>query len=113
MPFSTILQKKLAQSMVASTTETTVYTAPASTTTIVTQIVIANVTTTSATTSLSLVPSGGAAGDGNRLYKDMNVPANSITVIDLKQVMATGDFISVKQGTASACTTTISGVETT
>ncbi len=113
MAFATILQKKLAQSMVAGTGETTVYTAPALTTTIVTQIVVANVTTTAATTSLSLVPSGGAAGDGNRLYKNLMVPANSITVIDLKQVMATGDFISIQQGTASACTTTISGVETT
>lgn len=105
--------KKMAQSCVASTTETTVYTVPGSTSAIVKQFVFANVTGSSATISVSLVPSGGSAGVTNRILEAVPLPANSITVVDLTQVMATGDFISIKQGTASAITTTVSGVEST
>lgn len=104
---------RLAQSCVASTTETTVYTVPGSTSCIVKQVVVANVTATAATTSLSLVASGGTAGVTNRIYEQLSIPANSTVTFDLSQVLATGGFISVKQGTASAITTTISGVQFT
>lgn len=102
---------RLAQSNPADLLETTIYTVAAGVSTIVKQIILANVTASAATISLSLVPSGSAAGDANRLYKDLSVPANSISTIDLSQVMGAGDFLSIKQGTASAVTTTISGVE--
>jgi hypothetical protein len=98
---------------VASTTETTVYTVPGATKTIVKQFVICNTTTTDATILISLVPSAGAAGDGNRIIKSLTIPANGVVTIDLFQVMAAGGFISIKQGTSSACTTTVSGVEVT
>ena len=104
---------RLAQSCVASTTETTVYTVPASTSCIVKQIVTANVTGTAATTSVSLVASGGTAGVTNRILEQVSIPANSSITTDLSQVLATGGFISIKQGTASAVTSTISGVEIT
>mgnify|MGYP001568287187 CR=1 FL=1 len=109
MPAYTPLQ--MAQSNVASLVETTVYTVPGATNAIVKQIVLANVTGLAATISISIVPSGGAAGDGNRIVKDLSLPATSISVLDLMQDMDTGDFISVKQGTSSAITTTISGVQ--
>lgn len=108
---ATYTETQLAQSNVASTTETTVYTVPGSTTTVVKQIVVANVTAADVTTSLSLVPSGGSAGVTNRLYEQTTIPAYSTVTFDLSQVMDTGDFISIKQGTASGVTTTISGVE--
>ncbi|HHV79101.1 MAG TPA: hypothetical protein GXX40_05745 [Firmicutes bacterium] len=92
------------------TTETTVYTVPTGKTVILKQIVLANVTTLPAKVSVSLVPSGGTAGDGNRLCKDLSVPANSIVTIDLSQVMTAGDFLSAVQGTSGAITVTISGV---
>lgn len=101
---------QMAQSCVASTAETTVYTVPGATSAIVKSIVLANVTASAATISVSIVASGGTAGDTNRILKDVSLPANSISSLDIMQVMATGGFISVKQGTASAVTTTISGV---
>jgi hypothetical protein len=104
---------RLAQSCVASTTETTVYTVPADTSCIVKQIVCANVTASAATISISLVASGGTAGVTNRVLEQVSVPANSTISFDLAQVMATGGFISIKQGTASAVTTTVSGVQIT
>lgn len=101
---------RMAQSCVASTSETTVYTAPAGGA-IVKQIVVANVTGSVATTSLSLIDSGGTAGVTNRIYEQLSVPANSSVTFDLSQVLGGSGFISIKQGTASAITTTISGVE--
>lgn len=101
---------KMAQSNVASTTETTVYTVPGATSAIVKEIVISNITNAAATLSISIVPSAGAAGDTNRILKDLSFPANSISTLDIMQVMATGDFISIKQGTASAICCTVSGV---
>lgn len=108
---ATYTEKQLAQSCVASTTETTVYTVPGATTTIVKQIVCANVTASAATTSISIVASGGTAGVTNRILEQVSIPANSTVSFDLSQVMAAAGFISIKQGTASAITTTISGVE--
>lgn len=100
----------MAQSCVASTTETTVYTVPGATSAIIKEIVIANNTASAATLQISVVPSAGTAGDTNRIVNGVSFPANSISTIDLMIVMATGDFISIKQGTASALTCTISGV---
>lgn len=94
------------------TTESTLYTVPASTTTVITGIVLANTTATDATVSLSVVPSGGTAGAANRILEGVTVSAKSSFFIDgLSLPMATGDFISGLQGTAGAITVTISGVE--
>ena len=104
-------EKQLAQNAQANTTETTVYTTPASTTCIIKQIIVANTTGSAANYSISIVASGGTAGDTNRIVKTVSFAANSTTIYDLTQVMATGGFISILQGTASAITVTISGVE--
>lgn len=86
----------------ASTSSTTLYTVPASTTTVVTNIAVANTASTSATFDLLL--------DDVAIANDVTVAANSLTVIDLKQVLATTKTI---KGLASAVTVTfhISGVE--
>lgn len=110
---ATYTPTRLAQSCVASTTETTVYTVPASTSCIVKQIVCANVTASAATISISLVASGGTAGVTNRVLEQVSIPANSTVSFDMAQVLATGGLISIKQGTSSAITSTISGVEIT
>ena len=86
----------------ASTSSTTLYTVPSSTTAIVTNIVITNTASSGATFDLLL--------DDVALANDVSVAANSITAIDLKQVLATTKTI---KGLASATTVTfhISGVE--
>lgn len=86
----------------ASTSSTTLYTVPSSTTAIVTNIVITNTASSGATFDLLL--------DDVALANDVTVAANSITAIDLKQVLAQNKTI---KGLASATTVTfhISGVE--
>jgi hypothetical protein len=86
----------------AATSNTTLYTVPASTTAVITNIVIANTASSGATFDLSL--------DDIQIANDVSIAANSITVIDLKQVLATTKTI---KGLASATSVNfhISGVE--
>ena len=86
----------------AATSSTTLYTVPASTTTVITNIVVANTASSGATFDLLL--------DDVSIANDVSVAANSITVIDLKQVLAQNKTI---KGLASAVTVNfhISGVE--
>jgi hypothetical protein len=86
----------------AATSNTTLYTVPASTTAVITNIVITNTASSGATFDLSL--------DDIQIANDVSIAANSITVIDLKQVLATTKTI---KGLASATSVNfhISGVE--
>lgn len=86
----------------AATSSTTLYTTPSATTAVVTNVVVTNTASTGATFDLLL--------DDVYLANDVSVAANSITAIDLKQVLAQNKTI---KGLASATTVTfhISGVE--
>lgn len=92
-----------------STIEGTLYTVPASTNAKVTEVVLCNTSSSPATISLSAVPSGGSAGNSNRLIAGLSVSANGIVTLDLSVFLATGDFLSALQGTSGAITVTISG----
>jgi hypothetical protein len=94
--------KALARTAASTNTATTLYTVPAATTAVVTNIVVANTAGSSGTFTLAL--------DGVALASAVSVPANSITTIDMKQVLAATKTIN---GGASATTITfhISGVE--
>ena len=86
----------------ASTSSATLYTTPSATTTVVTNVVVANTAASAATFDLSL--------DDVQIANDISVAANSITTIDLKQVLVATDTI---KGLASATSVNfhISGVE--
>jgi hypothetical protein len=95
------LTKALARGAFA-TSSATLYTVPASTSTVVTNIVITNTAGTAGTFTLGLA--------GTSLATTVACAANSITTLDLKQVLATTQTIT---GLASATTINyhISGVE--
>ena len=86
----------------AATSSTTLYTVPSATTTVVTNIVIANTGSSAYTWTLTF--------DGVSIGTTVSIPANSTTVIDMKQVLAATQTI---QGGASntAVTFHISGIE--
>ena len=85
-----------------ATSSATLYTVPASTTTVVTNIVITNTAGSAGTFTLVL--------NGTSLATTVACAANSITTLDLKQVLAATQTIT---GLASATTINyhISGVE--
>ena len=94
-------------------TETTLYTCPTAqtTTTVVKQIVVTN-TGSSTTFALSLVPVAGTAGTANRLFSLLALAANETVILDVSQVMTSGDFISAKSAAGATVNVTISGIET-
>ena len=99
MPTTT---RALFRGAATTTLTTTLYTVPAATTTVVSNIVVTNTATTAATFDLSL--------NGVKLADAVPIAADTIFVLDLKQVIAATQTI---QGGASATTVNfhISGVE--
>jgi hypothetical protein len=93
--------KALARAAFA-TSSATLYTVPSATTTVVSNIVITNTAGTAGTFTLAL--------NGVAIASAVSIPANSITAIDLKQVIEATQTIT---GLASATTINyhISGVE--
>ena len=106
-------EKRLAgPTALTANTETNLYVCPTAqtTTTLIKQVLVTN--TGSATTfDLSLVPLGGTAGTANRLFSALALSANETVLLDVSQVMSSGDFISAKSGAGSTVNVTISGVE--
>ena len=81
----------------------TLYTVPALTTTIVTNICLTNVTGSDATVDLLL--------DGVELFKGVTVTANTVTVVDLKQVLEAVDVIAGLASAGATIAVHVSGVE--
>ena len=85
-----------------ATSSATLYTVPSATTAVVTNIVIANTAGSAGTFTLSL--------DGVSMATTVSIPANSITTIDLKQVLGATKVIA-GQASATSINYHISGVE--
>jgi hypothetical protein len=96
------ISKVLFRGAATTSTGTTLYTTPAGTTAVVTNIVIENSSTSAATFTMALnsVPIASA----------VSIAANSITVIDMKQVLPATQILSGGAST-TAVDIHVSGVE--
>lgn len=94
------------------TGDTLLYTAPAATTTIVKQVTVCNTTGSAATITLGL-RSGATLAAANEVFAAKSVAANDTLVIPLTHVLLTTETIRALQGTSTALTVHISGVELT
>ena len=103
--------KKLGAASIASASNTTVYTAPASTQTEVKVCWICNTTASDVTLELWHVASGGSASDANKLMPAVTIPANDFKKIQADWQMSTSDTIQAKGSTNVAITITLYGVE--
>jgi hypothetical protein len=97
---------------VPGTSVGTIYTVPASTNTAVQTITMCNTTSADATITLYRVPSGGTAGAANMVLNVYKVTAGNTIILDnLRWVLPTGATLQALQGTASAITIYVDGVE--
>lgn len=110
-----VTAKNLINSKYAADSATTEYTAPASTRTIIDKFTATNITGGAVTLTVYLVPSGGSAGDSNKVISALSIAAGATDDIEeLKnQILATGDFISVLAGAATSIVIRASGREVT
>lgn len=105
MPFT---EKRLAGPTQLTTSSASLYTVPSSKTTIVKQIVATNTSASAANFSIYI---GSAASASNAIFRSTNVVANESLVINLSQVLATGEVLNALASANTAINLTISGVE--
>ena len=94
--------KVLGQSNPSATTETTLYTVPASSSTVVSTIAIANQAGTAATYRIAIRPSADASTAAKHwIVYGATVAASDSTFLTLGVTLATGDLIRVYASTAN------------
>lgn len=86
------------------------YTAPAATTTIIRNIHVSNPSGSAVTITAAI---GTTATAANRFLDAFSVPAGNIFEWSGFLVLATGETLNIKVGTATAVTVTVNGVEVT
>lgn len=98
---ATTTYKILGQVAPAATTETDLYTVPASTETIVSSLVVANRANTSATYRISVSNNGAATATKDYLVYDATINPNSVVALTLGITMDATDKIRVYSSTAN------------
>lgn len=96
---ATITYKCLGQSAPSATTETTLYTVPASTSAVVSTIVVCN-RGAATTFRISVAVGGGATGNKDYVYYDVSIAAADSFAATFGVTLATTDKIKVYAGTA-------------
>ena len=102
----TLTAKQLADGQLAST-QTTIYTTPASTTTYLKTVTLSNTGAAANTCQLWLLPSGGTA----RRLAYVTLQANETFTLDSPLVMDTADALQGQATSASEVDYTMHGVE--
>jgi hypothetical protein len=97
----TTLRKVLGQVATLATTETTLYTVPASTTTVISSLVVCNRGNSVATFRVSIAVGGGATQNKDYLYYDVLMPPNDTFVLTGGVTMNATDVMRVYASTAN------------
>ena len=93
--------KVLGQSAPSATTDTTLYTVPASKAAIISTIVIANRDSASATFSIAVRPAGATIANQHYIAYGVSVGANDSTALTLGVTLATTDVVTVYASSAN------------
>ena len=93
--------KVLGQQALAATTNTDVYTVPASTSAVISTITVANRANTATTFRLAIRPAGAAIANQHYIAYDVPLAANDTTNLTLGITLATTDVITAYAGSAN------------
>ena len=93
--------KVLGQSNPSATTNTTLYTCPASTQTVISTITICNQAGTSGTYRIAIRPNGATISPEHYIVYDASVPANSTTAYTLGMTIDASDVVTVYASSAN------------
>jgi glucose-6-phosphate dehydrogenase assembly protein OpcA len=93
--------KVLGQSNPAATTNTTLYTVPASTSAVVSTITICNQASSAATYRIAIRPAGASIASQHYIVYGATVAASDTTALTLGVTLATTDVITVFASTAT------------
>jgi len=98
---ATASYKVLGQSFPSATTNTTLYTVPASTQTVVSTIVVCNQSSSPTTYRIAIRPAGAALASQHYIAYDVAVGGSDSTSITLGITLATTDVVTVYAGAAT------------
>jgi hypothetical protein len=93
--------KTLGQSAPSATTNTNLYTVPASTSAVISTLVIANRATTSASFRIAIRPGGATVANQHYIAFDVPVGASDSTTLTLGITLAATDIITIYASTAN------------
>lgn len=93
--------KTLGQSAPSATTDTTLYTVPASTQTVISTITVANRATTAATYRIAVRPDGAALANQHYLVFDAALGGNQTVALTLGITLGDTDVVTVRASTAN------------
>lgn len=96
-----IVYKVLGQSNPAATTQTTLYTVPASKSAIISTITITNLAATNATFRLAVRPAGETLANKHYLSYDTTLPANDTVALTIGITLATTDVLECYASSAT------------
>lgn len=92
--------KVLGQSAPAATTDTTLYTVPASTQTVVSTITVCNRGGSTGTFRIAVRPDGAAISNSHYVYYDAELAANTTVAFTIGMTIDASDVITVRASTA-------------
>jgi hypothetical protein len=104
MPF--VETRLISPTTLTTSASSALYTVPTGYSAIIKQLVVTNITGTAATFTFYI----GAASAGNALFSGTSVAANDTVIINLSQVLTTGETLRALASTGSALNLTVSGV---
>jgi hypothetical protein len=93
--------KVIAQSAPAATTDTALYTVPASTETVISTLFIANRGSTAATFRVAIRPGGASIADQHYIAYDVPIAGNDTTTVTAGITLSATDVITVRASTAN------------
>ena len=103
--------KILAQAHLTSTSDTDVYTVPASTETIVSTLVVANITSSADTFNIAIREDGATLANKHYIAKEVPIAANDSTTLTLGIALEATDVVTCTAGTANALAFNLFGAE--
>jgi hypothetical protein len=98
---ATTIYKVLGQSAPSATTNTDVYTSPASTQSVISSIVVCNRSASAATYRIAIRPSGAAIANQHYIAYDVPLAASDSTTLTLGITLAATDVVTVYMSTAN------------
>lgn len=105
--------KILGQAHLTTTSDTDVYTVPASTETIISTVIVANIGASATTFNIALRDDGDTLANKHYIAKEVPIAANDSTTLTLGMALEATDVVTCTAGAADSLSFNLFGAEVT
>lgn len=103
--------KILGQAHLTTTSDTDIYTCPASTETIISTLIVANIGTAATTFNIALREDGDTLADKHYIAKEVPIAANDSTTLTLGMALEATDVVTAAAGAGNLLSLNLFGAE--